>query len=208
MKPSLPRIPASHVGRRRLAGLGNPGEEGYVDDTTTILLLGTMLLIAVAFIVARLLGLGLLATVAVAVALVVLVVAVAVVGNASGHRQRFDEHALGAVFADALAPGDAEPRDVTVRPATLEDASALARVQWEGADMAAGAGWRYRRYERFQPALAAWLAQALASEQGDVLVEVADGEVVAWVALDKSLDPAHPPASGPPWPGPPPRRRR
>ncbi len=94
-----------------------------------------------------------------------------------------------------------------VRPATPEDAPALARIQWEGADMVVATGTAYRRYERFEPALAAWLAQALASEQGEVLGEVADGEVVAWVALDDSLDPAHPRGTGPRWPGPPPCRR-
>jgi hypothetical protein len=188
--------------------LVNPGEEGYVDDSTTILAVGIMLLIAVVAIVGQLIGLGFLATVALGVGLFVVVVAVATAVKASGHRQRF-EHARGAAVADAWAPGDGGPAaDVTVRPATLEDAGALARIQWEGEDMAVGAGRPYRRYERFEPALAAWLAQALASEQGDVLVEVAAGEVVAWMALDKSLDPAHPRGSGPPWPGPAPRRRR
>ncbi len=94
MKLSVPVVPASNiVGRQRRAGLVNPREEGYVDDTVGILLLGSMLLIAIAFIGGDLLGLGILATVAMAVGLAVVVVAAAVAANALGHRQRFGEHA-------------------------------------------------------------------------------------------------------------------
>ena len=183
------------------------GEEGYVGGETVLLrLVSSAMLLAAATIVARLLGLGVIGTVAVAVVVVVVVVAAAAEARHHRRRRRLVDIANVAAFADAL---DAEPVEGealgSVRLATMDDVAALARLQWDGTAMVLAEGRRYRRYERFEPALRAWLDQALASDEGDVRVEVRDGAVVAWLALDKTAA-VEPGSAGPPWPGPPPRR--
>ncbi len=83
----------------------------------------------------------------------------------------------------------------------MADADAMVAIQWEGSGLVLAEGRGYRRFGAFDAAMRVWLTMALASDDWEVLVEVDDGEVVAWAALDKSG------AQGPAWPGLPPRRR-
>lgn len=182
------------------------GDEGYAGGETVLLgLVLSAMLLAAATVVARLLGLGVLATVAVGVVVVVVVVAAAAEERQHRRRRRLVDAANVAALADAVGaePVEGEAR-ATVRPATMDDVADLARIQWDGTAMVLAEGRRYRRYERFEPALRTWLAQAWPATRATCWWRSATGR--SWLALDKT-GAVGPGSAGPPWPGPPPRRR-
>lgn len=177
------------------------GEEGYADNTTALIFLAGLLGAPVAFILADLFGFGTVATMLAAIGLSVLAVIVAgffVLGPPGG---RLEPSAVGAIRGVLSTPPAEPDLDAKVRPATLADADAMVAIQWKGSGLVLAEGRGYRRFGAFDAAMRVWLTMALASDDWEVLVEVDDGEVVAWAALDKSG------AQGPARPGLPPRRR-
>lgn len=195
-------FPAPCIRRRAASPVSRitRSEGGFADESAALLCLIGLVPVPLAFILADVFGLGTLGTVLAAIGLMVL----AVLGGAfvlSPRNRGLDTTGLGAIRDVLITPPAAPDPDAKVRPATLSDADAMVTIQWEGSQWVLGEGRPYRRFGAFDAAMRVWLTMALASEDWEVLVEVSDGEVTAWAALDKSG------AQGRAWPGPPPRRR-